>query len=428
MIELLYKKLEDADFKVSTDTRKITPGSLFFALKGEQFDGNQYASDALQKGALAVVIDNPAYLADGCILVSDSLIALQELARTYRQKQHFKTLALTGSNGKTTTKELIRSVLEKKYKCHVTKGNLNNHIGVPLTILSAPRDTEILVTEMGANHIGEIEQLCRIALPDMGLITNIGKAHLEGFGGIEGVIRAKSELYQFLMQQKGTIFLHETDPLLKNLLKDYANIVTYGTPASACYLKEFFTRENLSLNLSVNGKDYTLNTNLFGNYNVPNLLAALRIGLFFEIPIEDCLVALADYKPENNRSQFIQTAKGNSLIADCYNANPSSMKVAIESFQNLPSPRKILILGSMKELGEDSEQEHLTLLNQARLMNLNECFLVGEEFSLLKLNKEKYFSDTPDLTEYLKKSPLENSLILIKGSRANQLERIIEFL
>lgn len=428
MIELLYKKLEEADYKVCTDSRNITPGSLFFSLKGEHFDGNQYAQDALQKGALAVVIDNPAYHTDGCILVSNSLTALQELARTYRQKQHFKTLALTGSNGKTTTKELIRAVLEKKFKCHVTKGNLNNHIGVPLTILSAPKDTEILVTEMGANHIGEIEQLCQIALPDMGLITNIGKAHLEGFGGVEGVIRAKSELYQFLMQRKGTIFLHEADALLKSLIKDYANVVSYGNSESDCYLKQILAREGQSLVLSVHGEDYTLHTNLFGNYNAPNLLAALRIGLYFEIPVEDCLEALTLYKPENNRSQFIRTGKGNSLIVDCYNANPSSMQAALGSFQNHPSTHKILILGSMKELGESSEHEHLALLNQVRLIDTVECLLVGEEFSMLNLNKEKYFADTPGLINYIKKSQIENNLILIKGSRANQLERIIEFL
>lgn len=421
MITEIYAKYIDANYKVSTDTRSIIPNSLFFALNGENFDGNKFAKQALEKGASVAIIDNPKYSSDNTILVDNTLDTLQKLANYYRKQNNFKVFALTGTNGKTTTKELINSVLSKKYKSHATQGNFNNHIGVPLTILSTPPDTEVLVVEMGANHIGEIEQLCKIAEPDYGLITNIGKAHLEGFGSFDGVKKAKSELYKYLIEKNGLILYNSNDAILTDLASNYANTITYGSKDSHCHLIENVFDKGLKVKLYVDGEDVTLSTQLFGEYNVLNILAAIKTGLLFHIPIDLIKDAIINYTPQNNRSQIIYTKRNNTLILDSYNANPSSMKAAIKSFNAITSSDKILILGEMKELGNESANEHKELIHLAHEIMPKKTYLIGEEFVKCENNCEMFLA-TQDVAEHLRNNPINNSVILVKGSRANKLE------
>lgn len=421
MIAEIYTKYIEANYKVSTDTRSIIPNSLFFALHGENFDGNKFAKQAIESGACAAVIDNPKYVSNNTILVDDTLKTLQSLANYHRKQNDFKVFALTGTNGKTTTKELINSVLSKKYKCHATQGNFNNHIGVPLTILSAPVSTEILVVEMGANHIGEIEQLCKIAEPDYGLITNIGKAHLEGFGSFDGVKKAKSELYKYLFEKNGLILYNNNDAILTDLVADYENTLIYGSKESDCYLLENLFDKGLKIILHVNGQDLTLKTQLFGEYNILNILAAIKIGLMFQVPINLISEAIINYTPQNNRSQIIYTKRNNTLILDSYNANPSSMRAAIKSFDAIASEDKILILGEMKELGLDSVSEHKDLIHLAQEIIPKKIYLIGDEFVKCGNNCDVFLS-TQDVVEHLQKNPINNSIILVKGSRTNKLE------
>ena len=412
---------------VSIDTRKIEPNSLFVAIKGENFDANTFAKDALEKGASYVIIDNKDYYIDErTLVVSDSLVALQELAKFHRNYLKLPIIALTGSNGKTTTKELINVVLSKKYKTKATLGNLNNHIGVPLTLLSFTLETEIGIVEMGANHKKEIEFLCNLAQPDYGYITNFGKAHLEGFGGVEGVIVAKSEMYNYLSQNDKVVFVNMEDPLQ---VEKTTNIKSYSFGID---------KENADVNINsikanpfveISFSNLVISTHLIGLYNANNINAALTIGKYFGIENQDIKDALESYIPENNRSQLL--SKGtNQVILDAYNANPTSMKVAIENFVQLDSTNKILILGDMFELGQESAQEHKIIIN----LLLNEenivCYLIGKEFYANKIDKESFhFYETFDnFSIFLKETKIENSSLLIKGSRGMALERVLEFI
>ena len=412
---------------VSIDTRKIQTNSFFVAIKGENFDANTFAKEALEKGASYVLIDNEDYFIDHrTVLVENSLVALQELAKFHRQYLKLPIIALTGSNGKTTTKELINVVLSKKYKTKATIGNLNNHIGVPLTLLSFNSETEIGIVEMGANHKKEIEFLCELATPDYGYITNFGKAHLEGFGGVEGVIQGKSEMYNYISINNKTAFINLEDPIQVSK-SNVLNFYSFGV-----------NKENANLNISsikanpfveIGYSDFVISTHLIGLYNANNVNAALTIGKYFEV--EDLAIkeALESYVPENNRSQLLSKGS-NQIILDAYNANPSSMAVAIENFLQLDNANKIVILGDMFELGDESNQEHKAIVNS--LLNENEitCFFIGKEFfgDRTDRNNFHFFESFEEFSNYLKEIKINNSSILIKGSRGMALERTLNFL
>ena len=412
---------------VSIDTRKIEPNSLFVAIKGENFDANTFAKEALEKGASYVIIDNESYYIDQrTILVENSLVALQELAKFHREYLKLPIIALTGSNGKTTTKELIQVVLSKKYKTKATVGNLNNHIGVPLTLLSFNQDTEIGIVEMGANHQKEIEFLCALAKPDYGYITNFGKAHLEGFGGVEGVIKGKSEMYHYLSDHDKIAFVNLEDPIQieksKNL-KSYS----FGINKSTANVNINTVEANPFVMISYSKS--CISSHLIGLYNANNINAAITIGKYFEVDDDGIKEALEGYIPENNRSQML-TKGTNEIILDAYNANPSSMEVAIKNFLQLDKPNKIAILGDMFELGQESQKEHKAIVN----LLINEekiiCYFIGKEFYANKLEKNNFhFQETFELfSETLKRTEFKNKTILIKGSRGMALERTLDFL
>jgi|ERR1700757_343944 len=431
-MNLLYDKFLSCSQNITTDTRKIIKGCIYFALKGEKFDGNIFAEDALEQGAAYAVVDN-AKVAKGekYILVQDVLTTLQQLANHHRKQLKIPVIGITGSNGKTTTKELVHAVLSKKYNTQYTQGNLNNHIGVPLTLLTITPQHEMAVVEMGANHQLEIDMLCRNAEPDFGIITNIGKAHLEGFGGIEGVKKGKTELYRYLKEKNGTVFLHGDDAVLADLAKEN-NKVTYGTNklydvVGKCNKNSLFvefawrTRYKAT---EVKGADY-IKTNLVGVYNYNNALCAACVGNYFKI--EEALIndAIQNYVPTNNRSQ-LQKTENNSLILDYYNANPSSMQAAIENFYNMNAVDKMLVLGDMLELGEESVTEHQAIINLLHEKKLNDYLLVGPIFS--SLQKEKSFVTSKQAGEFLQANPTKNKTILIKGSRGIALEEVVKAL
>lgn len=414
---------------VSTDSRKIQTGCLFFALHGENFNGNLFASQALQQGAAYVIIDDPGAKTDErCILVEDVLISLQELARHHRQQFSIPVIAITGTNGKTTTKELSHAVLSKKFNSLATQGNFNNHIGVPLTLLNLRQDTEIALIEMGANHPGEIDFLCRIALPDYGLITNIGRAHLEGFGNFEGVIRTKTELYRFLETANGKVFIHEDNPLLmehaKKLLK-----IPYGEKSEELSARNFSSHPFLSMELIFRDKSaLKIKSGFFGKYNADNIMAAACIGQYFGVERQKIKEALESYQPSNNRSQVMQT-KTNLLILDAYNANPSSMSAAIHDFAGNAYPNKTLILGDMLELGEESIREHEIILRILDEKGFQSVFLVGPLFTSLNKKRENIcFHDSELASLWFHHHPLTNGTVLLKGSRGIKLEKIAEIL
>ncbi len=411
--------------KVSTDTRQITPGSIFFALKGERFDGNEFALKALEAGAVVSVVDREGLKEqDGCFWVPDVLKALQDLARHHRRKLNIPFIGITGSNGKTTTKELIAAVLSKKYNVWFTRGNLNNHIGVPLTLLGIPPATQIAVIEMGANHVGEIAELCHIAQPDHGLITNVGKAHLEGFGSFEGVKKGKGELYAWLKEKGGEIFVDVNNQNLMEMVGDYPWI-GYGTGGEAVVKATGVSAEPLLKLLLTTSrvKDFPIQTCLTGLYNLGNVLAAASVAHYFGVEEELVKEAVEDYVPENNRSQYFNSGK-NQVLLDAYNANPSSMLVALQNFSTIPHDRKILVLGSMKELGADSVQEHQSLLKFLDEIAFECCYLTGAEFEgiIPDDNRFVWFKDTSELKSFLEKKKYRDALFLIKGSRANRLE------
>lgn len=409
---------------VSTDTRSIVKGGIFFALKGENFNGNAFSSQALEKGAAYAVIDSPEYkLGKKTILVKDVLITLQELATFHRHYCKAKIIALTGSNGKTTTKTLINAVLSQKYNTIATHGNLNNHIGVPLSLLRLKKETEIGIIEMGANHQKEIEFLSDIAQPDFGYITNFGKAHLEGFGGVEGVIRGKSELYTHIIEHKGLIFYNADDPIQVEKTTDYPHKFGYSTSSQAdCSIK--LLEVNPFVVLKTQGT--TINTQLIGSYNFPNCCAAILMGEYFQVPLKSIKKAIEQYKPDNNRSQLLEI-NGHKIVLDAYNANPSSMEVALEYFNLLDEPNKIVFLGDMFELGEDAKIEHQKIAELAQSMKFDMVFLVGENFSKTTVKLQKY-SSFESLATHLKSSPIPTSTLLIKGSRGMALEKILDYL
>lgn len=412
---------------ISIDTRKIVPNSMFIAIKGENFDANTFAKEALEKGASYVLIDNEDYFIDSrTILVEDSLIALQELAKFHRQYLKLPIIALTGSNGKTTTKELIQIVLSKKYSIKATVGNLNNHIGVPLTLLSFDGETEIGIVEMGANHQKEIEFLCNLAQPDYGYITNFGKAHLEGFGGAEGVIKGKSEMYEYLSKNNKLAFINLEDPIQVEKSKKL-NLYSFGLNKEKADVNIHFISANPFVEISFS--NIKVQTHLIGLYNANNANAAITIGKYFNVEDSSIKAALESYIPENNRSQLL--SKGtNQIILDAYNANPSSMAVAIENFLQLDSPNKILILGDMFELGEESKQEHKAIVDLLLNENGIICHFIGKEFYDKRRDKKDfYFYDTfESFSKQLLEAKIENSYLLIKGSRGMALERTLNFL
>ena len=410
--------------QVCTDTRKISPNCIFFALKGDNFNGNSYAGQALVKGASYTIVDEVEFaIGDKTILVENVLTTLQELALFHRNYCKAKVIGLTGSNGKTTTKELITAVLSRKYKTIATKGNLNNHIGVPLTLLSITPDTEMAVVEMGANHLKEIEFLCKLAMPNYGYITNFGKAHLEGFGSEEGVIKGKSELYDFLTSHGKSIFFNADDPIQKKKLATVINKYGYSQNDN-----EFFKINLIGadpfVEIEVGG--IQISTQLVGSYNFTNCCAAILIGKYFNVELGQIKQGIENYIPQNNRSQIIDK-NGHHIILDAYNANPTSMKAALENFQQLKAKYKIAFLGDMFELGKTAEKEHQEISNIAESMNFDQVFLIGENFFKTTGTYNK-FRSFDQLKETLKSNTLENATILIKGSRGMALERILDLL
>ena len=409
---------------ICTDTRKITENCLFFALKGPNFNGNAFASEALDKGASYAIIDEAGHnTSDKIILVEDVLTSLQKLATLHRQSCKARIIALTGSNGKTTTKELINVVLSKKYKTIATKGNLNNHIGVPLTLLSIEKDTEIAIVEMGANHKREIAHLCEIAQPDFGYITNFGKAHLEGFGGVEGVIQGKSELYDHLTAHNKYIFLNADDPI--QLEKLGSHIKKFGFSADN---PQYFNIQfkNADPFVALEFEDVKVDTQLVGKYNFPNACAAITMGKYFNVPSTDIKEALEAYQPKNNRSQVLEQ-NGYQIILDAYNANPTSMKAALENFRNMAAETKTLVLGDMFELGPDAKKEHQGIADLAKEMGFEDVYLVGENFWEVQSSFQK-FKSFDDLKSFVGNNPPKKGTILIKGSRGMALERVLDLL
>lgn len=415
---------------IATDSRTVSEGQIFFALWGDNYNGNKFAAEALEKGASWAVIDDFLFENEKTILVDDCLFELQALATHKRKEMNIPVLAITGTNGKTTTRELLAAILARKFKVHFTKGNLNNHIGVPLTILSAPPGTEMMIIELGANHIGEIRNLCMIAMPDYGIITNIGTAHIEGFGSFDGVIKAKTELYEYLRKVNGIALYNDKNPLLTE--KIYRNInraVPFSDPTGTELLVEQVPSDlNLVLTATYHHQIYKIKTNLFGNYNLENVKAAIATGLFFEVDMKDIVEAVENYQPANNRSQ-VKITRNNTLICDSYNANPTSMHSALESFAGIQADNKLVILGDMLELGEKSEEEHIKLLDELRSLNLENVFLVGEIFQ--KVSSKPGFRSFPEinnLIDFLRIKPVTGSTILIKGSRRMGLEKIYNLL
>jgi UDP-N-acetylmuramoyl-tripeptide--D-alanyl-D-alanine ligase len=425
-IETLYKHYLECS-SVATDTRNLPERCLFFALKGPNFDGNAFALEALEAGAQYAVVSDPALEgAKGCLLVKDTLRTLQELANHHRRQLQYPVIGITGSNGKTTTKELMHAVLSTRYRCHATKGNLNNHIGVPLTLLNAPKDTEIMVVEMGANQPNDIAELCDIAEPSHGLITNIGRAHLEGFGGADGVLKAKSQLYKYLIEHDGVVFVNSRQEELMNMSKRIAQPIYYPEKDGYYHCEAISANPYVKLKAE-NGEE--VQTQLMGMYNFENIATALCVGKYFEVDAGKANKAVAEYRPSNNRSQIIEK-DGNFIILDAYNANPSSMKAAIENFAALQRPHKVLILGDMFELGKDAVKEHLELGRQIARHHFEKIYLCGiQVIEILKNNPGAVHFETREmLLSYMKKKKFSNNTILIKGSRSMGLEAVVELI
>lgn len=425
-VKILYDIFKKSG-KISTDTRKITRGSVFFALKGDKYNANEFAHQAIEKGASHAIIDEAKWVKDDrYILVNDVLQALQQLARYHRDQLQIPIIALTGSNGKTTTKELLKAVLSMKYEVLATTGNLNNHIGVPLTILGMNESTQLGIIEMGANHLGEIATLCQIANPTHGFITNIGKAHIGTFGGFENIIRGKSELYQHLINVKGTVWINSKDPVLKNMAKRFEKPFFY--PEKGDYYHCEMVSANPYVKILTEKKD-TIQTHLVGEYNFENVATALCIGKFFEVDAIHAKEAIENYRPENMRSQVI--AKGtNTIILDAYNANPSSMEVALKSLSNMKAKKRIAILGDMYELENETETEHKKIGRLIETFNIDEGLFCGE---LMKSAMQpglpvKHFASKELLQEYLMKHPIDHATILVKASRGMALESVIDYL
>lgn len=424
-IEFLYQKYLECRH-VSTDSRATQDQSLFFALNGPNFKGAKFTGMALGKGAKYAVVDDPDMAAENVFVVEDTLQTLQDLARYHRKTLSIPVIGITGSNGKTTTKELIYAVLSQKFNTLYTQGNLNNHIGVPLTLLRIKPEHEMAIIEMGANHIGEIELLCTIALPTYGMITNIGKAHLEGFGSLEGVARGKSELYVHLDKAEGTVFVNTGNDHLMRMSRRIASKVTY--PAK----EDFYHSELLEASPYVVYKDEdgnVVHTQLVGSYNYENMAAAACIGKYFGVPLQKANEAIANYSPVNNRSQVLQKGS-NTIILDAYNANPTSMAAAIRNFGSMKAPRKVVILGDMFEMGAESIAEHTALGTTAAEQSFNTVILCGKDMQYAaKANPDfKHFETKQELQNWLQQNPVSDSYILIKGSRGMGLETLVELL
>ena len=469
MIDRLYQAYLRSH-TVTTDSRAITPGCLFFAFKGEHFDGNAFASQAIEQGAALCVISDPKYATDDrCIVVPDVLATLQELAREHRRHLEIPVIGITGTNGKTTTKELVHAVLAKRYKTSATKGNFNNHLGVPLTLLGIPENTELAIVEMGANHPGEIAFLCGIADPDLGLITNVGRAHLEGFGSFEGVIQTKTELYRHLAVKEGTVFVNADNPILMEqaaslatqpkqyttpiisdlhaytethtcpraygLWEKMLSIVTYGNDASAM-TRGTYTGSNpyLQFYFEVGDNVYNVHTHLLGDYNFDNCMAAVAVGLHFGVEPWDIKEAIEEYIPSNQRSEYKETPRGNRLYLDCYNANPSSMAAAIASYSSnqaikQSSNQMMAVIGGMHELGAAEKEEHGKVVEQLAACGLDRVLLVGPEWEALPHpDNMQLFNDTEAVHTYLLEHPVSGATILIKGSNTNRLWTLEELL
>ncbi|NVN94247.1 MAG: UDP-N-acetylmuramoyl-tripeptide--D-alanyl-D-alanine ligase [Bacteroidetes bacterium] len=427
-IEEIYKIFQVHPF-ISTDSRKITPDSIFFALKGENFDGNTFAEKAINDGAAYAIIDNANYKSsDNIILVDNVLKTLQKLAVFHRNTLKIPIIGITGTNGKTTTKELINAVLSKKFKTSATIGNLNNHIGVPLTILSITKEHEIAIIEMGANHIGEIGELCDISKPNFGIITNIGKAHLEGFGGIDGVIETKKDLYKAVQKNNGKIFINTDNKLLLDL-SNKIDKITYGnTQNEYCYGNVVKANPFVEIKYFNENVEDFIQTQLVGSYNFENILAAITVGIYFDVSKENIKDAIESYQPGNSRSQVMKTTK-NTIILDAYNANPTSMEAAIRNFSEIKTDNKVLIIGDMLELGTHSQDEHKRLLEVIKEFNFPNVILVGKEFMAVCENKTcNCFIDSEDAKEWLIKNPVINAFILLKASRGIKLEKLIDTL
>ena len=418
--------------QVQTDTRKLQKGDLYFALKGPNFNGNEFAVQALEQGAAYSIVDEninaSASLQERIILVEDVLTSLQALAKYHRQQFTIPFIAITGSNGKTTTKELAMAVLSSHYKTYTTQGNLNNHIGVPLTLLSIKKDAQYVIIEMGANHLHEIESYCSYTLPTHGLINNCGKAHLEGFGSEEGVKKGKGELFDYLKKHEGTAFINSDYDYLNTMSKGIQNIISYGTNSGSLQGAALSSQGGLlqititkAGNASIENK--IIKTQLVGAYNIPNILAAISIGLYCEVPVEKIIVAIENYQPTNSRSQLI-TWKNNQVILDAYNANPSSMKVAIENFAGIESNSKILCIGGMREMGASSDEEHQQIINLINGHPFKKVVLVGKEFENCT-HDYHYFETVNAAKEWLDTQNYQDHYFLIKGSRGIQMEQLI---
>ena len=416
--------------KVTTDSRNVPQGSIFFALKGDKFDGNKFAQQAIDNGADFCVISDKNYEIKGkTFLVEDTLKALQKLAKTHRNNLKINTIGITGSNGKTTTKELVKAVLSQKYKTLATQGNLNNHIGVPLTILSLDNTYEYAVVEMGANHIGEIAELCDIAQPNYGIITNIGFAHLEGFGSLENLINTKLALFDAVKKQKGTFLLNADDKYLTNYVKNYDKIIKFGySTGDLVKVIEEFNELFIKLVVKINNENHLIKTQLVGKYNISNILAAITIGLTCGISADNAIIAIENYKPANNRSELRKTNK-NTLILDMYNANPTSMKASIENFAEIDLPRKMLIIGDMLELGKNEQEEHQKIINLIEKLAFKDVVLIGKIFASCSI-PENYivFETIDDFIKNLQQNPIKNYSILLKASNGTGLKKCVEYL
>ncbi|NDW18301.1 UDP-N-acetylmuramoyl-tripeptide--D-alanyl-D-alanine ligase [Dysgonomonas sp. 216] len=418
---------------VTTDTRSNTNDSIFFALKGANFNGNKYAAKAIELGCKYAIVDEAEYADEpnNILLVDDVLKTLQDLANYHRRKLKTPIIGITGTNGKTTTKELLASVLKKEYNVLYTQGNLNNHIGVPLTLLQLKKEHEIAVIEMGASHLGEIMFLCNIAEPDYGLITNIGKAHLEGFGSFENIQKTKGELYEFIRSRKdGKIFIDNNNEFLNHIAEGITTI-SYGTDENLFVSGRTVANDPyLTFEWRFSKNPHIVKTHLIGGYNLSNALAAVTIGKYFGVKSELVCKAIEEYEPTNNRSQLTKTDK-NYLIIDAYNANPTSMIASLSNFAEMNVNNKVLILGDMRELGSESIEEHQRIADFIVTKNFNKAFLIGENFNKVKISENSnvsVYKTLDDFKDYLKKNVLENSYILIKGSRGLELEKSVDLL
>lgn len=410
---------------VSTDTRTISKDSIFVALKGANFDGNQYALQAIEAGAICAVVDDVSLQSEKCVVVDDTLKFLQDLAHYHRLQLNIPVIGITGTNGKTTTKELVSTVLAKKYKVEYTRGNLNNHIGVPMTLLSITKDIEIAVVEMGANHPGEIQDLVEIAEPTIGLITNVGKAHLQGFGSFENIIKTKTALYRFVSSHNGTLFVDaDNENLMKNIPSN-STIEKYSFSTSDFYSGKMLDNAIYAAFsfTNIDGESIDIYSSLYGEYNAKNMLAAATVGSYFGVEINDIKEAIEGYVPSNNRSQLKKTEK-NTLILDAYNANPTSMRASLETFVSMKAENKCVILGEMGELGEASLQEHISILEILKNSSIKQINLVGN-WPHIEGIIANYYANSEELKNHIQSNPIKDATILVKGSRSVKLEVVV---